>query len=535
MGGALALASAGTVSGQVSGQNVQSGGVAIRPGGVGTLGANLNSSSDADAGGIGTVESSIVRDSITAQETFFRTFQNGLIRVPKLGYGQGQLSVAAPLGASATFSPFQISERPEAAEVKFGNFYLDIITLGGTFLWTDNSLLSEVGQQAEPTAVVRLQAALIYQINEAMQLTAAGTAVWLPFKHEVTFSDPTADYTGTFAPVFQTQFSYDIPLNKIDLQVLESFSAQSGGLGASGRAFELLDRRRAGLDDPAFRDTAAQGPTDRRSPTALAYRNSVGVNVSSVLPTVTRLTFGYLHENVWQTGPGQDSSSDSFTADLRSERDNLRFKPFFNYSARHQSDKFGYDSAPRGGFEGPISPYLYLRGEAGYFLAGDESGEGYTWFVSLVHRPRESIEHQLDYGRSVTYPDRSFGTSISYSARIKASQDITVELAAQEVNIEPLDNPNNSFGGKQFRTEGRFIYRIGRRVVTQFGHAWLHAISRGAPSTRFDIHTLRFQIVTQHTPKLESTLMLQTENRDSNQALDSYTENVISLSVSRSF
>ena len=438
LGGALACACVDSVRGQTAGpsagQSAYSGGVSIRPGGTGLSRTDLNASADADVGGAGTVESSIIRDATAAQETFFRTFQNGLIRIPKLGYGQGQLSVAAPLGASAGFSPFAFGTRPEEAELKFGNFYLDIISLGGSFLWTDNSLLSETGQQAEPTAVVRLQSALIYQINPAMQLTAAGTAVWLPLTGEVSFSDPVADYTATFAPVFQTQFSYDIPLNKVDVQVLESFSAQSGGLGESGRAFDVLDRALAGRDANTFRDTQAQGPTDRRSATALAYRNTIGVNVSSVLPTVTRLTFGYLHENIWQSsGQGQASSSDSFTADLRSERENMRFKPFFNYGARHQSDNFGYDSTPRGGIEGPISPYFDLRAEMGYFLAGDEAGEGYTWLVSLTHRPRESIQQQLDYGRSVTYPDRSLGTLVGYTARLQASQDILIEVAAQEL------------------------------------------------------------------------------------------------------
>ena len=535
LGGALALASAGAVNGQTSVQTIQSGGVTIRPGGLGNLGANLNSSSDADVGGPGTTDSSIIRDAAAAQETFFRTFDNGLIRVPKLGYGQGKLSVTAPLGASAGFSPFRLEGRPEAAEIKFGRFYLDIISLGGSIQYSDNSLLTEADQERDATAAVQLQAAVMYQINEAMQLTAAGTAVWLPFKSEVTFANPTEAYTGSFAPIFQTQFSYDIPFNKVDVQALESFSAQSGGLGTTGRAFDLLDRKRNGLDDPALRDTRAQGPTDRRSPTTLGYHNSAGINVSTVLPTVTRLTFGYVHDNIWQTGPGQNTSSDSFTADLRSERENLRFKPFFSYRALHQSDNFGYDSSSRGGFEGPVSDNLYLRAEVGYFLAGDEVGEGYTWLVSLVHRPRESIEHQLDYGRTVTYPDRSFGTSIGYSARIRASQDMTFELAAQEVNAEPLDNPNNSFGGKQFRTEGRVLLRLGRRVSTQFGHAWLHAIGRGPTTVRFDQHTFRISIVTQHTPKVESTLMLQNENRDSNRPLDSYSENVVSLSVSRSF
>jgi hypothetical protein len=536
VGGVLALVCTGTVNGQFSSQNVRSSGLPISSGGARHTGTDLNATGDSDLGGAGTTESSLTRDAFTAQETFFRAFNNGIIRTPKVGSGLGQLNMSAPLGAFAGFSPFRVEGKPQEAEVKFGSFFLDILTLGATVLYSDNSNLTEADKEPEPTALVRLEAALIYQINEAMQLTAAGAMVWLPFRSEVSFSDPQADYTGNLSPLFQTQFSYDIPFNKVDVQILENFAALPGGFGVSGRAFDLLDRSPGADEDTTLLNSQSQGVTDRRARNTVSYKNNVGANISTMLPTVTRLTFGYVHENTWQTGGiAQETSSDSFTVDLRSERENMRFKPYFSYTAKHQSDRFGYDTAPRGGIEGPITPYLDLRSEMGYFLAGDESGEGYTWRVALLHRPRERIHQQLTYARTVTYPDRSIGTSVGYGAQFQASQDILIELAAQEQNFEPLDNPNNSFGGKQFRTEGRIRYRIGRRVVTQFGHAWVHAVTRTAPSVRFDQHTLRFDITTQHTDKLESKLVLQNETRDSNSPTDSYTENVISLSLSRKF
>ncbi|NDB76754.1 MAG: hypothetical protein EB141_14130, partial [Verrucomicrobia bacterium] len=91
---------------------------------------------------------------------------------------------------------------------------------------------------------------------------------------------------------------------------------------------------------------------------------------------------------------------------MRSERENLRFKPFFSYTARHQEGRSGYDAATRGGFIGPITPYLDLSADMGYFLAGDSSSEGYVWSVRLINRPRERFEHELDYLRTITYPDR---------------------------------------------------------------------------------------------------------------------------------
>lgn len=495
-------------------------------------GASLTSGADTDLGGAGTAEASLLRDVQAAQQSFFRSFNDGIIRVPKLGYGQGTFTMAAPLGGFGAFAPLAIAERPGAAEVKVGRLYLDLSAATLSFLYTDNSQLTEAGREPEPTLALRLEGQLLYQLNEAMQLSMAGSVFWLPLTEEVTLSDPLAAYTGQFAPQLQTQFNYDLPFNYFDVRFLESFSAQSTGLGETGDAFQLLNQR----DDARnFRDTQAQGPTDRRTPTSLAYRNNIGGNITSLLPTVTRVTLGYAHENIWQSGGrGQSSSSDIFSGELRSERENLRFKPYFNYSARHQANRFGYDTLTRGGVDGPVTDYLDLMGEVGYFLTGDESGEGYTWLVSLTHRPRERIRHQLSYGRFVTYPDRSLSASVSYTAGWQASPDILLEAAAQEVNFEPIDNPNNSFGGKQFRTEGRINYRMGRNITTQLGHAWTHAVDRRTAG-RFDRHTFRFQIITEHTPKLQSTVILSHESRDSNLPLDSYEENVVAISLSRRF
>lgn len=541
LGSALGLACLPAMHAQVVyAQNAGSPTATLRSGTEGLTQTSLNEKGNAELGGAGTVESSLVRDADVAQDAFFRSFQNGIIRTPKLGYGTGQLTISAPLSPGVGVSLFGFKGKPEDAELKLGNFYLDILSLSGTALWSDNINLVETGKESEEIAVVRLQANLMYQINEAMRLSAGGTAIWLPFKSDIGFTDPMADYNFSLTPVFQTQFAYDIPFNKVDVQILESFTVQSGGFGM-GRAFDLLNREADSLDDTAgrygFRDIQSQAATQRRFTSTPTYRNAFGANVSTLLPTVTRMTFGYSHDNFWQQRDtlGQQSSADTFVAQLVSERENLRFKPHFSYSARHLNNRFGYDSSVNGGIQGPISPYLDLRAEMGYFLPGDESIEGYTWRVSLLHRPRERIQHQLDYLRAITFPARSLITTVAYTAQFQASQDILLEGGAQEQNVEPLDNPNNSFGGKQFRTEGRLNFRVADRITSRFGYAWNHSVGRGIAPLRFDTHTIRAELAIAHTPTFQSSMIYQHEFRDSNRALDSYVENVISLTLTRTF
>ncbi|NBV21037.1 MAG: hypothetical protein EBS05_03450 [Proteobacteria bacterium] len=303
LGGALSLACVASASAQVSSQATGAASATLRPGGLreGLTTTTLSEKADAEVGGAGTTEPSLVRDADAAQQGFFRTFQDGIIRVPKIGYGEGQFRVAAPLGPTAGLPLFGFASRPEEAQFKLGNFYLQVFSLSTSALVSDNINLVQVGRKTDEIAIVRLQTGVIYQVNEAMRLSAAGTAIWLPLKGEVGFRDPLADYSFSLAPLFQTQFTYDIPMNHLDFQVLEDFTVQSGGFG-TGRAFDLLDRQANDLQDTAgrysYRDTQAQGATDRRFRSAPSFRNVIGANASTVLPTVTRFTAGYTHENI---------------------------------------------------------------------------------------------------------------------------------------------------------------------------------------------------------------------------------------------
>jgi len=137
--------------------------------------------------------------------------------------------------------------------------------------------------------------------------------------------------------------------------------------------------------------------------------------------------------------------------------------------------------------------------------------------------------------RTVTYPDRSLVTLVSWRGQWQASPDIILEAGALEQNIEPLDNPNNSFGGKQFRVEGRFNLSVTDRIVSRLGYAWTHNVGRSGAPLLFDLHTIRYELTIAHTTTFESALLYQHEFRDSNRPLDSYVENVISLTLTRRF
>jgi len=90
-GGALALLGALNVGAQFSSQTTGTAVPTFRPGGLreGLTTTSLNERAESELGGEGTAESSLVRDAGAAQETFFRTFQNGIVRVPSSAMDRG--------------------------------------------------------------------------------------------------------------------------------------------------------------------------------------------------------------------------------------------------------------------------------------------------------------------------------------------------------------------------------------------------------------------------------------------------------------
>ncbi|MGY8670979.1 MAG: hypothetical protein ACKVHO_00145 [Verrucomicrobiia bacterium] len=90
-------------------------------------------------GGAGTVVPSFTKDVISTKDTFFKRASTGILRVPKIGGTQGKLRTSALLGPTYRLPLFTWEGAPDDAELKIGRFYLDILTLSGTVLYSDNT------------------------------------------------------------------------------------------------------------------------------------------------------------------------------------------------------------------------------------------------------------------------------------------------------------------------------------------------------------------------------------------------------------
>ena len=494
-----------------------------------------------ELGGAGTTQEAYVQEAFTTYDNFFRSAQQGVRRTPKIGGTQGNLRVSAPLGPQVRLPLLEWSGKPEDAELKLGRLYLDLFTLSGSVLYSDNVAQREVDRDAEAISIVRLQGRMILQLTETLRFAAGGTVAWLPFENEIGFADPLANFNASLQPLFLTRLDYESPLGPLtSLEITDNLNVASGGFGES-RTFDTLQRDVGDLADIEGRRTfiqvQSQDDQNRRFREGISINNIAGASLNTLLPTETRVRAGYQRMQLWfaQGAPGRAASQDIWTFSAQNERENMRFKPDVQFQARHVNNRPGFDKTIRAGFTGPISPYIDFTGSAGFLLAGAANQESFLWRFGLLHRLRESTTHSVLYTRSLTFPAAQLVDQLSYRLQQVLSPDWTFEFGYDRRLFEPVANPGNLFGTKQDQLDALFLVRLGDRFRANFGYSYVHNVNRQAGSLRFDLHTYRLELVIDHTSVTQSSLLYQFNRRLSNRVLDSFDENVVTYTLSRQF
>jgi hypothetical protein len=505
-----------------------------------TVSISTRSSGD-ELGGAGTTDNSIIQEALQTEEDFVRFFQRGTARTPKIGGTQGRLRISAPLGPNIRLPLFERAGRLEDAELKLGRLYLDLFTLSGSILYSDNVDQSENNRDGEAIAIVRLQGAMVFQITETMRLAAGGTMAWLPFRGEFGFADPLADFTTSLQPLFLTQFEYEVPLGpRTSFLINDNFNVVSGGFGQS-RSFDTLQRDADDVVDRegrrSFLQTQSTTDTERRFREGISIHNTTEAGIETLVPTDTRLGAYYQRDHLWfaQGAAGRPSSQDVWSFRARNERENMRFKPEFNFQARHQNNRPGFDKTMLAGATGPISNYLDFSGSAGVLLSGATDQKNFVYRLGLLHRPRELTTQSLTITRNVTFPADQLVTLLSYRLEQVLSPDWVFDLGYERRIFEPISNPNNQVGAKEDQIDARFGVRITTRFRALAGYSYTHSVNRGAGTLRYDNHTYRLELAYAHTDVTESSLIYQFERRLSNRVLDSFDENVVTYSLTRRF
>lgn len=429
----------------------------------------------------------------------------------------------------------------EEAEVKLGRLYLDLRSISASYLYSDNIYLLSANRRAGDLSVVRVSGFATYDFKEGLQFSSAGTLLFLPHKGRAGVSgfgiyDPLAEFYPQ--SVFGAQVNSQGRAGEWELRMRDRYSINAGLPRPSGiSGFQINDDEHIGRH--YFREQAAMRGASTY--TFFVRQNEASVGASRMLPTETRMTltgarsdYSYIGSmgDLRQRLPGSRNSAE---VQLDSERQNLRLKPFVSYRTE------SYDNGPftheiKGGVGGPLSDYLDVRAQAGYFWARDLNRKGPMWNIRLINNPRELTTQELSYSRSLADLTRDLDERATYSVRQGLNQRLTGRWQAYTNWFEML---------KRRTTNGRSQMK-GREVGTALGldAAVLPeggiSLEGGYDETKFNdprwghskgwLGRLRTQYKT-----LQGDLMYRYERHQGEFSYLSYRENLVVFTVTKSF
>lgn len=443
-------------------------------------------------------------------------------------------------------SPLLRGPRPEDAELKLGDFYLDIETVSGRVLLSDNVDQSEIDRDFGVISSLQMNLGVSYQLGDNLRIGARGGIVYLPQKGEVGLTGFGLGFG--YAALGRFQIAYDIYASEWEITLLDDFRVRQ--LPSSGdetfgyfEGFTFDEEDRAGR----YRARATLTRTEvgsRRDPdlgslsdNLIEFRNAIGATAGRMLPTVTRLQAGAFHEDYWyqneRVGQKLPKTRDYGYMSLVSQRESFRFKPFVLYRASKYDYQDDWDHKVRGGIQGPITDYIYFFGDVGYYWNNDSGRNAMLWRVALEHNPTENIFHRLQYFREITEPDHDLEETWSYRIRYEINEDLRAELFGIRSVFEDLDNTNT--GGNEWDAGIRFTYRVAEHILFHIGGVYSRVENDNPVFPDVKIWTARAEFHYQHTRTLESRLVYQHQIRESNLPLDSYRENFVSYSLTKYF
>jgi len=504
--------------------------------------------------------SKVVKDPGAPYENVFRDVGLGLNGQPKIGPGNANVSLGAFNFSPYFGSPIDRGFRPEEAELKLGNFYLDIRDLTGSFLYSDNANLSEANRESDVAAAVTLGLTAMFHLNEGLRVAVSGSVIYLPLSNEIGVSgfglaDPFAQFALDGGSLAHAQIVYDFTLGHWDVVVYDDFNVLNRTAAYLGEAASLdLYDGESFNNNETFRSRRVFSTSQNTSPQfnnrrastgsfqfdAIDYRNLAGVSASRYLPADLKDTIGYEHGNYWYSNNSlrtslvaRPRSTDRFYTEVVSERENLRFKPYAGYAASTSDRLRGWDQVLYGGVFGPITDQLDFQGEAGYVFSGNSDRESTIWRVGLLHWAGPYTVQSIRYSRSLVQPDRVLETTLEYTIDQVLGPYLTGRIRAARSEYEDLDVGNSLVVDQS--VGGQLVYDLDHFGNIVFFGQFRDINFENPASADYTLLTLQLSYGTRLGEHTSSRFFYQFEKRDSTQVGDSYYENLVGLSLTYSF
>ena len=481
----------------------------------------------------------IVRDTEPLDENLFRDVRAGGSFTEKLGPADASVQ-GSVFGPRLNLPLISRGIRPEEAEFKLGRFYLDLQALSTSFLYSDNVDLSETDRDSGFISIVRLTAAALFQVTDTVRLSVQGTLVWLPFKNKAGVAgfgidDPWTEFDTL--PLFQSQLTLDHQIGGWDVEAIDEVRVRQRRFGYALDAFdgEQFDEQdRAGRY--SYRSTSQSQDRNSRSGYYIEGRNLVGASAGRLLPTETRLEFGGYHANYWYNDTDETdlpNSRDTVYAMLVSQRETMRFKPFIRYRAWHYDNSAGWSEEVRAGVQGPVTENLSLLADGGYYWRTDTDHTTYLARLGLRHTLNPITYHQLEYHRGVTEPDEEIADTVTYRLQHVFRDDLTGQFYASMSKYEDAETGGRT--GTARDAALRFTYELAQSITLPLSGAYSDVSNDDPEDDDYHEWIARSELLYRHTATVQTRLIYQYRDRESDTPGQSYWENLVVLTVFKYF
>lgn len=485
--------------------------------------------------------------------SIFRTTGASLpsLRTPSV-YGEPLYLGGAQGGGSVTLPHFNMNMplrrgfEPEQAQLKLGPIFIRFASASTTFLGSDNINLTQTNRESGVIAIAQLNMIILGQLTENLQLTIAGSLVYLPLTNQAGFSgfgtQPLQLNIG-MVPAIQSQISYETRLLGWPVIFADDFHVGSGSYSNSTRDDSVMFEG-ANFDKQSRAGRYAFGHTGQTSSSRgftnsnansqnefIYFSNVVSAATTRALPSDVLLNAKVSHENIWYNSAnrGLPGLRDEASIRLQWDRVNLRFKPFVQYSASRTNQTPGIDQTAQAGISGPITNQLSLLASIGEFFPSGGLSSSTIWTVALNHEAGPYTTESLSYSRTVSAFDQEYDQNVSYYLRQVLGPTMYAQLFASYGTSTGIFIASES---TILRSGIRLTYAPSPR--TQFRTSVTYANITGNGQNTITL-TGRGEISRYITDSLNLMLFYQYQNKTSNQFSNNYFENLFMLTLTKSF
>jgi hypothetical protein len=487
------------------------------------------------------------------QNMFYSVGEGG-----KYAASEGGLRVEVPDLLRANFSyqsVFRNNMSATNAEIRVGRLYYDLTSLSGSVLYSDNVNWTQTNRQGGVISDVTLRGVAMIQLLDNLRLAASIGVIYFPLRNRVGiegFTQDTVDarlFLGD-SQATRAQLSYDLKAGDWDLLFYDQAKATQALFAdrfdvAVGEPYDQEDRAgRYAFADPSRRTASGnqqvrvnEVPQNGHATdnTFLYANNQAGATVSRLLPTDTRLRVGAYRVDYWYLGGSQvllPNTAQVGFVDLRSERDNLRFKPFATYEIFRYQDR-AWEQEAIAGVQGPVTENIKFAGGGGYFVGSQPRQNSAVGFAQLSHDLGPHTTQMFRYRREVTAPVQDIEESYTYELRQGLGPHLNITpFVTYSIFADPL---NNGTGTKELRSGALLSSDPSSKTSFNLGGLYSRVqYTTGAPLTWYR-WTGQAQVRHRLTETFEGRLTYQYQDRNSTLAGDSFYENLVMLTLTKYF